>query len=191
MPIFGTLMGFSLLLGPVPFSIGNAVPPTPAAHVAGVALGRPVTLTAYNAVPGQTDDNPFETASGAYSNPEIVAARSQNLADKLPFGTIIELDGSAITSGDTCGYGMVAPLIGYRVIEDTMNARYTDRVDVLFDTGANYADADGGERNAADVLGICKGVTVRVVGHVDINHLPKTQAQLALLVGKTRNLALK
>ena len=35
-----------------------------------------VTLTAYNAVPAQTDSDPFTTASGMYSNPDLVAARS-------------------------------------------------------------------------------------------------------------------
>ena len=93
MPILGTLMGFSLLLGPTPLSFGNAAAPQPQPATPGYA----VTLTAYNAVPAQTDANPLETASGMFSNPEIVAARSQNLADKLPFGTIIALDGSAIT----------------------------------------------------------------------------------------------
>ena len=185
-------MGFSLLLGPMTFSVGNATAPKPAAPVRGVALDRTVTVTAYNAVPGQTDETPFETASGAYSNPEVVAARSQDFAKELPFGTIIELDGSTITSEGTCGYGVVAPLIGYRVIEDTMNARYTSRVDILFDTKADYKSADGGARNAAEVLGICKGVTVRVVGHVDINHIPKTQVELARLVnGSAKALALK
>ena len=40
-------------------------------------------------------------------------------------------------------------------------------------------------------MGICKGVTVRVVGFVDINHLPKTQAALAALVEKGTALAMK
>ena len=150
-----------------------------------------VKLTAYNAVPGQTDDNPFETASGAYSNPEIIAARSQDLADTLPFGTIIELDGSNVSEEGTCGFNNVAPLIGYRVVEDTMNARYTDRIDVLFGTDANYTMPDGKVVNAANVLGICKGVTYRVVGYVDINHLPKTQAALVALVAKGSALAVK
>jgi 3D (Asp-Asp-Asp) domain-containing protein len=148
-----------------------------------------VTLTAYNAVPEQTDSNPFETASGAYSNPEIVAARSQDLADELPFGTIIELDGPATTQGN-CGYGVVAPVIGYRVIEDTMNARYTNRVDVLLPTKAKYATTDKGMKNAAEILGICKGITVRVVGYVDTNHIPKTQAELAVIVVGGSGLAL-
>ncbi len=189
MPILGTLMGFSLLLGPASFSFGNVVAPQPEPAAPGYA----VTLTAYNAVPAQTDANPLETASGMFSNPEVVAARSQNLADKLPFGTIIELDGSNISSGDTCGYSVVAPLIGYRIIADTMNARYTDRLDVLFSTKAEYTTGDGREVNAANVLGVCKGVTFRVVGHVDINDmkdLPKTQSDLAALVSKSSTLAL-
>lgn len=172
-------MGFLLLSGST-----NAAPAPAAVPTYTVAL------TAYNAVPEQTDGNPFETASGAYSNPEVVAARSQDLADTLPFGTIIALEGPAAEQNN-CGYGVVAPKIGYRVIEDTMNARYTNRVDILLGSEANYATADKGMKNAAEILGICKGVTIRVVGHVDINHIPKTQADLAKLVVGKDGLALK
>lgn len=194
-------MGFSLLLGATAFPLVNAMASPagkPAASAAAAEEEPPsytVALTAYNAVPEQTDETPFETASGAYSNPEIVAARTADLAEALPFGTIIEIDGSGIASGDDdCGYSMVARHIGYRVIEDGMNARLHNRVDVLFDTDINYTDKTTGKvRNAADVLGICRGATVRVVGFVDINHLPKTQAELAALVekGKGATLALK
>jgi len=179
MTILGALVGFLLLSG------GAHMPEQPV-----VLPTYTVTLTAYNAVPGQTDETPFETASGAYSNPEIVAARSQDLAAELPFGTIIELDGPA-KAEDTCGFGVVASKIGYRVIEDTMNAKFTDRVDVLFDTRADYATMDKGMKNAAQVLGICSGVTIRVVGHIDGNRLPKTQAELAALVKGGAALALK
>ncbi|MDD3531541.1 MAG: hypothetical protein PHV99_03075 [Candidatus Pacebacteria bacterium] len=167
----------------------------PAHAQAPEALSQPsytVALTAYNAVPEQTDGNPFETASGAYSNPEIIAARSQDLANELPFGTIIELDDSTVSSDDTCGFSRVAHRIGYRIIEDTMNARFTKRVDILLDNEANYATTDKGMKNAAQVLGVCEGVTVRVVGHVDSNHIPKTQAELAAIVGTpTKGIALK
>ncbi|MHB8913899.1 MAG: hypothetical protein ACYC4I_02740 [Minisyncoccota bacterium] len=183
-------MGFSLLFGVTAFPAGNALAPQTVAPAAPAIPSYAVTMTAYNAVPEQTDGNPFETASGAYSNPEIVAARSRNLAEELPFGTIIEIDGSTIAPGNTCGYGAVARHIGYRVIEDTMNARYTDRVDVLLDTKANVTTKDGTTLNGASVFGICKGVTVRPVGFVDINHLPKTQSQLAALVEKGTALAL-
>jgi len=148
-----------------------------------------VTLTAYNAVPEQTDDTPLETASGAYANPEIIAARSQNLAKKLPFGTIIKIDGND-ASGDSCGYDIVKPIVGYRIIADTMNARFTDRVDILFSTKSNYVMANGKTKNAGAVLGICNGATVRVVGFVNLNktrNIPKTQAELVAIVNGTKN----
>lgn len=179
------LMGFFL------FSSGAVVMP---AHVAEPDLQIPeygVTLTAYNAVPEQTDSTPFETASGAYSNPEVVAARSQDLSQELPFGTIIEIDGSEAVNS-SCGYKVVKPIIGYRVIADTMNARFTDRIDVLFDVKSNYPFESGRVKNAGLVLGICKGVTVRVVGRVAISKIPKTQKELATLVtGKSADTARK
>ena len=183
-------MGFSLLLGSASFPIGNAAKAQPAPQVAPAKPGHVVTVTAYNAVPGQTDDTPFETASGAYSNPEVVAARSGNLAGEMPFGTIIELDGSTVLAEGTCGIKAVSSRIGYRVIADTMNPRYADRIDVLFDTEANHARADGTVINAANVLGICKGVTARVVGRIDIRRMPKTQAELAVLVNGSTEKAL-
>ena len=149
-----------------------------------------VTLTAYNAVPAQTDNSPFVTASGAYSNPEVVAARSRDLAKELPFGTIIEIQGPS-SPEHTCGYGIVAPIIGYRVIADTMNARYTDRIDILFSTKSDYVLADGSVKNAAPVLGVCGGTRIRVVGHVDINRIPHTQEQLATIVNNSSGIALK
>ncbi len=150
-----------------------------------------VTLTAYNAVPEQTDNSPLETASGAYSNPEVVAARSRNLADELPFGTIIEIIGPSV-SNNPCGYDIVAPLIGYRVIADTMNARYTDRIDILFSTESNYTLSGGNVKNAGTVLGICDGITIRAVGRVDIQRIPKTQIELAAIVnGKSNAIAIK
>src|SRR5262249_21151018 len=91
-----------------------------------------VKLTGYNAVPSQTDGNPFVTASGSFSNPEVVAARSADLAKTLPYGTVV-----AITrEGDdtpSCNYSKVQQLIGYRVIADAMNPRITNTVDVLLD----------------------------------------------------------
>ncbi len=152
-----------------------------------------VTLTAYNAVPAQTDSDPLVTASGAYSNPEVVAARSRDLASELPFGTIIEIRGPS-SPEYPCGYNIVEPIIGYRVIADTMNARYTDRVDVLFSTASNYIMGDGSVKNAGTILGVCGGTSIRVVGHIDLSHpgnLPKTQEQLAAIVNGSSGIALK
>lgn len=178
--MLSALMGLFLLSG----AATAAVPALPSYSVA---------LTGYNAVPEQTDNDPLVTASGAFSNPEVVAARSQDLANELPFGTIIEVDGPP-TSDGLCGHGIVAPIVGYRVIADTMNARYTDRIDILFSTKSNYIMADGKVKNAAKVLGICGGATIRVVGFIDITHpnrLPKTQADLAAIVRGDNSLALK
>jgi len=187
MPILGALMGFFFLSGAM-----SVLPAQAQAPQAPSIPNYTVTLTAYNAVPEQTDNDPFVTASGAYSNPEVVAARSQDLASELPFGTIIELDGPA-NAHNPCGYRVVEPIIGYRIIADTMNARYTDRIDILFSTESNYITAGGRTKNAGTVLGICSGVTIRVVGHIDGTRpgkFPKTQKQLAALVNG-EDLALK
>ena len=195
-------MGFLLLSGGTQTPVTPALVSAPSVQVAAVAASKPVkatasypvTLTAYNAVPEQTDSDPTVTASGAFSNPEVIAARSRDLAGALPFGTIIEIDGSNASVG-TCGYSVVEPIIGYRVIADTMNARFTDRIDVLFSTDSNYTMPSGKVMNAGLVLGICDGVTVRVVGHIDItnpNDVPKTQTELAKIVrGTTSAIALK
>ena len=186
MPLLGALMGLFLLSGATMALPAHAdAPSLPALPTYSV------TLTGYNAVPEQTSDHPLVTASGAYSNPEIVAARSQDLVDKLPFGTIIEIRSPSALSA-LCGYGVVSPIIGYRVIADTMNVRYNDHVDILFNTKANYTSTDGSVRNASTVLGVCDGSTIRVVGFIDItnpNNLPKTQAELAAIVHNS--LALK
>lgn len=177
-------MGFLLLSG------GTALPALSSVQAAVTEPGHTVTLTAYNAVPEQTDGDPLTTASGAVSNPEVVAARSVDLADDLPFGTIIEVVGPNSSQG-TCGYSVVAPAIGYRVIADSMNKRYSDRIDILFGTEAEYTTLDKGMKNAAEVLGICTGVTIRVVGYVNVSRIPDTQEELATIVNVGTELALK
>lgn len=176
-------MGFLLLSGAATLHASAAMAPDLQTY--------PVTLTAYNAVPEQTDNSPFETASGAYSNPEVVAARSQDLKDELPFGTIIEINGPT-DPNNSCGYNVVEPIVGYRIIADTMNARYTNRIDILFHTKSNYLTKDGKMKNAGMILGICNGSSIRVMGHMNINKIPKTQAELAAIVnGTNKALAIK
>lgn len=147
-----------------------------------------VTMTAYNAVAGQTDGDPTITASGAFSNPEVVAARSHDLASQLPFGTVIRIER---TGKDTpnCRYSEVEHQIGYRVIADTMHSRWTKKVDILLNED-NTVAVHGVERNPGLVLGVCSNVTVTVVGSVDINRMPTSQAELAQMFGKA-TLAIK
>jgi 3D (Asp-Asp-Asp) domain-containing protein len=181
-------MGIFLLSG-----VTLTIPASASAPTVPVLPSYPVTLTAYNAVPGQTDNDPLVTASGLYSNPEIIAARSQDLSKELPFGTIIEINGPS-SPMNSCGFNIVEPIVGYRIVADAMNARYTDRIDILFGTKSNYTMADGKEKNAGTVLGICNDSVVRVVGFIDISHpgrVPKTQTELAALVTGDTTLALK
>lgn len=199
MPLFGALMGLFLLAGSAAGMPASRMPTSTPAPQAPLSLQAPqavrvaptytLTLTAYNAVPGQTDDTPFVTASGAYTNPEVVAARSQDLRQELPFGTIIAITGPANPSASgTCGYQAVGDTIGYRVVADTMNARYTNRIDVVFGEHDRYLLPGGGTMNAASILGVCPGVEVRVVGFIDISkpkNLPKTQAEVVALVEAT------
>lgn len=137
-----------------------------------------VRLTGYNAVPEQTDADPYVTAAGIRSNPELIAARSRDLAEHLPFGTIIEL--SAPKDARSCGFKQVEHLVGYRVIADTMHARKRGQVDLLF--GVNEAVKVGKRAvNPAVAVGVCE-VTARVVGKVSMKEMPATQAELAMLV---------
>ncbi|MBI5470032.1 hypothetical protein HY968_01795 [Candidatus Kaiserbacteria bacterium] len=139
-------------------------------------------MTAYNAVPEQTDSSPDRTASGAFSDPDIVAARSVDLADELPFGTVIMITHAA-TSTPNCGIGLVDDQIGLRVIADSMHPRKRNQIDILFDQ-ADKVKVGGKYVNPARAMGVCKDVTITVVGHIDIKHIPKNQAALRVSVGQ-------
>ncbi|MEK7601031.1 MAG: hypothetical protein AAB480_00675 [Patescibacteria group bacterium] len=139
-----------------------------------------VAMTGYNAVAAQTDGDPHITASGAYSNPDIIAARSQDLADELPFGTVIQV--TAASSSPNCGYGLVDKQVGLRVIGDSMHSRMRNKVDILFDM-QDTVRAGGKETNPAIALGVCKRVQIRVVGKIDMKNIPGTQTGLRLAVG--------
>ena len=73
-----------------------------------------VYATAYNSVPEQTDDAPFITASGTYTRDGIIAANF------LPFGTALKIP-------DIFGDKVF-------VVEDRMNERYGDRIDIWMET---------------------------------------------------------
>jgi 3D (Asp-Asp-Asp) domain-containing protein len=137
-------------------------------------------LTAYNAVPAQTDNTPFTTASGAFSNPEVVAARSRDLAHRLPYGTVIAIER---TQADTpaCRHSVVEHQIGYRVIADAMNPRIINTVDVLLDQHQTVS-VDGRTVNPGLALGRCSQVAVRVMGVIPIKAIPATQEELRAMI---------
>ncbi len=199
------LVGLMVLPASVTAPVASAQATTPVAVASSTSVGRlpapmvviapvaPITLTtkltAYNAVPAQTDNNPFWTASGAFSNPEVVAARSGDLAKKLPYGTIIELDRE---NADTpsCGYKKVESQIGYRVIADAMNTRITNTVDVLLDED-NTVSHNGRQINPGRALGLCGKVTIRVIGKINVKDIPSTQAELVRMVEASSQLAVR
>ncbi len=144
-----------------------------------------VAMTGYNAVPEQTDEDPYTTASGAFSDPDIMAARSRDLADELPFGTVIAV--TAASSSVNCGFDVVEDMIGLRVIGDTMNARMHNKVDILFDHETKVK-VGGKPTNPARAFGVCKTM-IEVVGHIDPRHMPKTQLELKLALGRENGFA--
>lgn len=148
-----------------------------------------VSLTSYNAVEGQTDGDPMTTASGLYSNPEIIAARSQDLRQDLPFGTVIAIE-RAESDTNNCRFSDVESLIGYRVIGDSMNARMKNRVDILLDH-TDTLPVNGKQMNPSRVLGVCDEVTVHVVGFVPLKDVPDTQEELRQMVEHPVQVAVK
>lgn len=163
--------------------------PAPKLTLAPVATSLTTKLTAYNAVPWQTSNHPFTTASGAFSNPEVVAARSGDLSAKLPFGTVIAIE-RAGSDTPSCGFSKAESQIGYRVIADAMNPRITNTVDVLLDQ-TNTVPYNGRLINPARALGICGQVTIKVIGRISVNDIPATQAELAQMVEQSSQLALR
>jgi len=77
-------------------------------------------VTAYRSVPEQTDSSPFYTSIGEHVHPYGVAV-SRNLLKRwggpLNYGDFIYIEG-----------------IGFKVVNDNMNARHTNRVDVWVET---------------------------------------------------------
>ncbi len=194
MPVIAVvaLMGFLFLPGSAgapaqaetisaPIAIAGAAeePSKRLATSKGVADTYQVSMTAYNAVPGQTDANPFVTASGMASNHEVVAARSRDMAAELPFGTVIRLERSTKDT-PSCRFGEVEHLIGYRIIADTMHERWIHKIDIQLDQ-TDTVSVEGREYNPAIALGVCTGVTATVVGRVDMKNPPTTQEELAAM----------
>lgn len=175
-PIVTALMGFFILSGAPQqeWAQAAAMSATPI-----VLPSYQVTVTGYNAVPGQTDDTPFETSIGAYTNPDIVAARSSDLADELPYGTVIAFE--PVEGSPDCGFPVVEDYIGLRVISDAMNARMRNKIDILFSIHDNVT-VGGRERNAARAFGICKSVNIYVVGKIDTKHMPESQEELIAML---------
>lgn len=82
----------------------------PAAGLRGPSYVMKVVATAYNSVPGQTDDTPFITANGTHVHNGIIAANF------LPMGTLVKIPAYY---GDQVF-----------IVADRMNKRYDKRIDI-------------------------------------------------------------
>ena len=86
-----------------------------------------VTATVYHAVVGQTNNDPGHTASMFkldLSNPwkHRIIAVSRDLRSTYPYGSKVMITG-------------MGKYDGVYSVEDTMNKRYTNRIDVLINVG--------------------------------------------------------
>ncbi len=81
------------------------------------AVSRQVEITAYNPVKGQTDDRPWETASGRRASLQSLAVSRDMLTS----------NGGPFQYGDT-----VYVVVPY-IVDDTMNKRYTNRIDIFLE----------------------------------------------------------
>ncbi|AMJ65451.1 hypothetical protein [Hymenobacter sp. PAMC 26628] len=87
-----------------------------------------VTATAYSAVPGQTDDEPFVTAD----NSTIPAGYSSRIRWLALSHDLLERWGGPFAYGDTVRVaGLSTALDGVYTIHDTMNRRHRHCLDVL------------------------------------------------------------
>ena len=80
----------------------------------------PVVVTGYSSTPGQTDSTPFVTAFNTRVRPGVLALSRDLLREFTPgapfsYGDKVELRG-----------------VGIFMVEDTMNSRFTKRVDIWF-----------------------------------------------------------
>lgn len=102
-----------------------------------------LTITSYRSVPEQTDDSPFITSTGEHVNPHGVAV-SQDLLTK---------NGGPIDYGDLLyieGYG-------FKVVNDTMNIKIKNHLDIWVETKAEEKKVGVKKRKAWIVRANIKG----------------------------------
>lgn len=79
-----------------------------------------MTVTSYRAIPEQTDDTPTITSIGHRVHPYGVAvSRDMLLGRRICYGDIVYI-----------------PEFGYKVVNDTMNKRHKNHIDIFVNTFA-------------------------------------------------------
>ncbi len=98
----------------------------------------PVTATIYQPVPEQCDDDPHITADGS-----VIDIRVPSSYNYLAVSRDLHARyGGPLSFGDKVYLANVGPLDGFYEVRDLMNARWTERVDILAGMGADLARYD-------------------------------------------------
>jgi 3D (Asp-Asp-Asp) domain-containing protein len=110
--------------------------PTPVARVSSSRSLMVITAksTAYNSIPNQTDSTPFVTATGSRTRFGIVAL-SRDLLRRIPYGSIVRIEdlGNWANGRGRGTYNRMLSGVNF-VVEDTMNIRKRNTVDVWMPT---------------------------------------------------------
>lgn len=100
-----------------------------------------VTVTIYHPVPGQTDSSPDIVASGKKINIKRASDHRWIAVSR----DLLERWGGPLRYGELVYIANAGELSGYYRVEDTMNKRFTKRVDILRTPGAPLAKFEDAE----------------------------------------------
>ena len=115
---------------PLPYTAPVTMTPAAASDVVlgrGAPAGRTAVVrsTAYNSLSAQTDSTPHITATGTRTRPGVVAL-SRDMLRLFPYGTRVRIE--PLNGSHPYVNGRIF------VVEDTMNARKTNQVDIWMPT---------------------------------------------------------
>ena len=97
---------------------------------AAVLFNGVVSVTSYNSLVGQTDSTPNITATGTRTRPGVVAA-SRDLIRAYGYGAKLKIVKWNNVRG--CNHNVIPKNMVFK-IEDTMNARFTRKIDIWLPT---------------------------------------------------------
>ncbi len=121
---------------PKPVAVKPAPKPSPVVRATSSRSLLTITAksTAYNSLANQTDSTPFVTATGARTRFGVVAL-SRDLLRRIPYGSIVRIEDLG-NWGNGRGRGTYNRMLAgvNFVVEDTMNARKRNTVDVWMPT---------------------------------------------------------
>ena len=121
---------------PKPVAVKPAPKPSPVVRASSSRSLMVITAksTAYNSLAAQTDSSPFVTATGARTRFGVVAL-SRDLLRRIPYGSIVRIEdlGTWANGRGRGTYNRMLSGVNF-IVEDTMNARKRNTIDVWMPT---------------------------------------------------------